>query len=172
MDPMTLTAAGLATSLLTKTLEKAAEKLGEQLPDLGAKALKKLGLLKQLLWRKSPETASAMERVVHQPELMDQQPEEYGVKALVEKLDAVAKADSEVSELLDEVENEVRPKIPSEVSQEILARINLEHEAELDAGNITVKRSPKSGPTDLKLLADVDIKDKGKLHVKDIHVES
>lgn len=88
MEPFT--AGAIATLVLTKALEKAGETLGE-------KVLEKGGQLMQVLKRKSPDTASAIELVAQHPELVEQQPEDYGEAVLVEKVESAAKSHSEIA---------------------------------------------------------------------------
>jgi flagellar biosynthesis/type III secretory pathway M-ring protein FliF/YscJ len=101
MEPVELTAAAIATLFLTKALEKTGEKLGEE-------AFKQGGKLLQLLKRKSPETASAIEKVVQNPELAEQQPQDYGVAVLIEKVEETAKAEPEVAAALRDWANVVQ----------------------------------------------------------------
>ncbi|NER35972.1 MAG: hypothetical protein F6J93_18615 [Oscillatoria sp. SIO1A7] len=91
IDPISLTVETLAGLVLTKTLEKGG-------PTLGKKALEQGGKLIKLLRRKSPETASAIEKVAEQPELAEQLPEEYGQAVLVAKVEDAAQVDSEIAE--------------------------------------------------------------------------
>ncbi|MEG4272511.1 MULTISPECIES: hypothetical protein [unclassified Microcoleus] len=65
MEPFT--AGAIATLVLTKAIEKKGEILGE-------KVLEKGSHLMQLLKRKSPDTARAIELVGQHPELVEQQP--------------------------------------------------------------------------------------------------
>ncbi|MCY7385043.1 MAG: hypothetical protein LH628_21175 [Microcoleus sp. CAN_BIN18] len=88
MEP--LTAGVIVTLVLTKAIEKGGETLGE-------KVLEKGGQLMQLLKRKSPDTARAIELVGQHPELVEQQPEDYGQAVLVEKVESAAKSDSEIA---------------------------------------------------------------------------
>ncbi len=101
MEPVELTAAAIGTLFLTKALEKTGEKLGEE-------AFKQGGKLLQLLNRKSPETVNAIEKVVQNPELAEQQPQDYGVAVLVEKVEEAAKADPEVAAALRDWTNIVQ----------------------------------------------------------------
>lgn len=110
----TLTAATIATVLLTKMVEKLGEKAGEKLPDLGAKVLKQMEKLKQALWRNAPDTASAIERVTNLPELVEQEPQNYGLAALTEKMELAAK-DPDVAEIIEALAAEVRPQLTSKV---------------------------------------------------------
>jgi hypothetical protein len=88
MEPFT--AGAIATLVLTKAIEKAGETLGE-------KVMEKGGKLMQLLKRKSPDTASAIEVAAQHPELVEQQPEDYGEAVLVEKVESAANSDSEIA---------------------------------------------------------------------------
>jgi len=88
MEPFT--AGAIATLVLTKAIEKGGEILGE-------KVLEKGGQLMQLLKRKSPDTASAIELAAQHPELVERQPEDYGQAVLVEKVESAAKSDSEIA---------------------------------------------------------------------------
>ncbi len=101
MEPVELTAAAIGSLFLTKALEKTGEKLGEEAFKQGSKLL-------QLLKRKSPETVSAIEKVVQNPELAEQRPEDYGVPVLVKKVEETAKADPEVAAALRDWANVVQ----------------------------------------------------------------
>jgi hypothetical protein len=89
MEPFT--AGAIATLFLTKAIEKTGEIFGEKV------LVEKGGQLMQLLKRKSPDTASAIELVAQHPELVEQQPEDYGEAVLVEKVESAAKSDSEIA---------------------------------------------------------------------------
>jgi len=60
MEPVTLTAAAIATLVITKALEKSGEILGEKTLEAGNKLI-------LLLKHKAPETAAAIERAQTQP---------------------------------------------------------------------------------------------------------
>ncbi len=77
-------------SILTKVIENTGETVGQ-------KVWEKRAELMQLLKRKSPDTASAIELVTENPELAQQQPEDYGEAVLVEKVESAAKSDSEIA---------------------------------------------------------------------------
>jgi hypothetical protein len=151
----TLTGAAIATLLLTKMIEKVGEKVGEKLPDLGAKALEQMGKLKQVLWRKAPDTASAIERVTYQPELVEQQPEDYGLEVLTGKMESAAKADSEVADIIEVLAAEVRPQLPSNVVQKMASGIKAQ--GGLTAKNMTQKAKPGSSDVNQEMLTDVDL---------------
>ncbi len=150
----TLTAAAVATLLLTKMIEKVGEKMGEKLPELGSKAIEQIRKLKQVLWRKAPETASAIERVTYQPELMEQQPEEFGIEALTAKMESATKQDAEIAEVVDALAAEVLPQIPSKVVQVMAVGIK--------GKSLTAKdliQEAASGSTDVnqQMLKDVEV---------------
>jgi hypothetical protein len=86
--------------VLTKAIEKTGETLGE-------KALEQGGKLMQLLKRKSPDTASAIEVAAQNPELVEHKPEEYSTPVLVEKVQKAAKLDPEIAEAVQSVANAV-----------------------------------------------------------------
>jgi hypothetical protein len=110
----TLTAAMIATLLLTRMTEKLGEKVGEKLPDLGAKVWEQVGNLKQKLWHNDPDTARAIELVTYQPELVQQQPQDYGIEVLVEKMELAAK-DPDLAQIIEALVAEVKPQLPSKV---------------------------------------------------------
>ncbi|MEO0967301.1 MAG: hypothetical protein AAFX80_02920 [Cyanobacteria bacterium J06639_18] len=149
----TLTAATVATLLLTKMIEKVGEQMGEKLPEIGSKAFKQMGKLKQLLWRKAPETASAIERVTYQPELVEQQPEEFGIEALTVKME-LAKQDVEIAEVIDALAAEVLPQIPSKVVQNMAVGIKGKS---LKAQDLNQKAAPGSTDVDQHMLKDVEV---------------
>ncbi len=91
--------------------------MGEKLPELGSKALEEMGKLKQVLWRKAPETASTIERVTYQPKLIEQQPEEFGIEVLTAKMELAIKQDAEIAEVVDALAAEILRRLPSKVMQ-------------------------------------------------------
>jgi hypothetical protein len=88
MEPFT--AGAIATLAVTKVIEKTSEIFTEKVVEEASK-------LMQLLKRKSPDTASAIELAAQHPELVEQQPEDYGQAVLVEKVESAAKSDSEIA---------------------------------------------------------------------------
>ncbi len=102
MEPISLSVAALTavTVLSTKALGKIGEVFGE-------KVLERVGKLKQLLQRKSPEIATAIETATQQPELAEANPSEYGAKALAERLQKIAGADPEIAEAIISLANTV-----------------------------------------------------------------
>lgn len=103
MEPFT--AGMIATLVLTKAIEKAGETLGE-------KVMEKGGKLMQLLKHKSPDTASAIEVAAQHPELVEQQPEDYGEAVLVEKVDSAANSDSEIAAAVQALADAVKSQVP------------------------------------------------------------
>ena len=98
MEPLTATL--IATLILTKAFEKTGEKLGEA-------ALAQGGKLLAVLRRKSPDTAVAIEKVAQQPDLAEQEPENFGTATLVGQVEA-ATADPEVKQAVDELAEAAR----------------------------------------------------------------
>ncbi|MEP0873818.1 hypothetical protein NDA01_29350 [Trichocoleus desertorum AS-A10] len=104
MEPVSLSVTTIATLLLTKALEKTGEALGE-------KALNQFGTqiskLKQVLQRKSPDTATTIETVAQQPNLAEVNPGVYSSQALAERLQNLANSDSEIAEAVKSVADAV-----------------------------------------------------------------
>ena len=150
----TLTAAAIVTLLLTKMIEKIGEQVGEKLPELGRSTLEQMGNLKKLLWRKAPDTASAIERVTYQPELVEQQPEDYSLEVLTEKMELAAK-DPEVAELIELLAGQVRPQLPSKVVLKMASGITVQ--GSLTAKNMTHKIKPGSTDVNLEMLTDINV---------------
>ncbi|MCC5622567.1 hypothetical protein [Nostoc sp. CHAB 5715] len=89
MEPLTAGAIALVTLLLNKTFEKTGEIIVAKVFDQGGKVVK-------LLKEKSPETASVIEIVQNNPQLAEQQPEDYGEAVLVERIKEQAVANPEI----------------------------------------------------------------------------
>jgi hypothetical protein len=87
MEPLSLTAAAIATLVLTKALEKTGEKLGE-------KVMEKGGKLMQQLKHKSPNTEKAIA-------LAPEAPLDYGQAVL--EVESVAKSSPELLQALQEL---------------------------------------------------------------------
>ncbi len=101
MEPVELTAAAIATLVLTKAIEKSGEKLGEAVLERG-------GQLLSLFKRKSPNTATAIEKVAENPELATQQPLDYGEAVLIEKVEKAAQSDAEIAATVQALANTVK----------------------------------------------------------------
>ena len=110
----TITAATIATALLTKMVEKLGEMAGQKLPDLGAKVWEQVGNLKEKLWHNDPDTARAIELVTYQPELAQQQPQDYALEVLAGKIELAAK-DPVLAQIIEALAAEVRPQLTSNV---------------------------------------------------------
>jgi NADH dehydrogenase/NADH:ubiquinone oxidoreductase subunit G len=98
MEPVTLTAAAIATLVITKAFEKTGEILGE-------KALEQGGKLLSLLKRKEPTTAKAIE-------LAQTQPLDYGQAYLIgQQVEEAAKKDDEIAEAVAALAKEAQPQL-------------------------------------------------------------
>lgn len=150
MEPLTATV--LVTLFLTKTVEKLGEQMGEKLPELTKNTLEKIEKLKKLLWHKAPDTASAIERVNNLPELVEQQPQEYSLKALEAKIESATKAHPEIAEVVDAIATEYLPQIPQTVKQKMANGILLR--GNFKAGDMTQKSKPGSS-IDQEMLTDM-----------------
>jgi hypothetical protein len=75
--------------------------------------MEKGGKLMQLLKRKSPDTASAIEVAAQHPELVEQQPEDYGEAVLVEKVESAANSDSEIAAAVQALADTVKSQVPA-----------------------------------------------------------
>jgi hypothetical protein len=128
----TLTAATIATVLLTKMVEKLGEMAGEKLPDLGEAVWKQVENLRQKLRHNDKETAKAIDLVTVWPELVEQEPEDYGLAVLTEKMELAAK-NTEIAEIIEALAAEVRPQLPSKVVQTLAKGITSQE------GNLTAK---------------------------------
>ncbi|MEH2292545.1 hypothetical protein [Nostoc sp.] len=94
MEPVSLTAAAIATLVVTKAFEKTGE-------ILGTKALEQGGKLLSLLKRKEPITASGIE-------LAQTQPLDYGQASLVEQVEQAAKKDPEIAQAVEALADTVK----------------------------------------------------------------
>jgi hypothetical protein len=94
MEPVTLTAAAIATLVITKAFEKTGEILGE-------KVLEQSGKLLSLLKRKEPSTAAAIEQA-------QAQPLDYGDAYLVGQVEDAAKKDPEIAQAVEAVADAVK----------------------------------------------------------------
>ncbi|MCW5317387.1 hypothetical protein GTQ43_27345 [Nostoc sp. KVJ3] len=94
MEPVSLTAAAIATLVITKAFEKTGEILGENV-------LEQSGKLFLLLKRKAPKTASAIE-------LAQTQPLNYGQASLVEQVEEAAKKDPEIAQAVEAIADTVK----------------------------------------------------------------
>lgn len=163
----TLTAAAIATLLLTKMIEKLGENLADKLPELSSKAIQNIVKLKGLLWQKTPETASAIELVTSQPELMEQEPEKYSVEVLTEKIDLAAKNNSDIAEMIEVIDAEVRPELSQKIVQKIANSLKAKS---FTAEKIFLQAEPGSTNVNQEVLNNADIQEDVK--VKDIDVRA
>ncbi|WOD39072.1 hypothetical protein [Nodosilinea sp. E11] len=89
MEPVSLTAAAIATLVATKAFEKTGEKLTDSVWTLVSNFL-------TALRKKDPTTAAAIEQVAQQPELAEQQPATYGTATLVKTVETLAAQNPEL----------------------------------------------------------------------------
>ncbi|MDJ0595195.1 MAG: hypothetical protein QNJ72_35320 [Pleurocapsa sp. MO_226.B13] len=104
-DPVTLSAATIATLIATKAFEKTGEQLSEKVWELVANFLKSLK-------RQAPQTAMAIEKVAAQPALAEQEPENYSPAMLAAKVEEVAEIDPDVKATVELLANAARPEVP------------------------------------------------------------
>lgn len=154
----TLTAATIATVLLTKMVEKLGEMAGEKLPDLGEAVWKQVENLRQKLRHNDKETAKVIELVTVWPELVEQQPEDYGLAVLTEKMELAAK-DPEVAEIIEALAAEVRPQLSSKVRNIIGENITSE-DGTID---FTGNEQDGAGSNDVINKLGSNVKAKGKI---------
>lgn len=141
----------LVTVILTKMMEKVGEKIGEKLPDLGGYSLEKIDKLKQMLWHRDPETASDIEKVNSHPELVEQQPENYSLQVLTEKIASIVQQQPEILELVEAIAEEVKPQLPTQ-----LMAVGVKVQGNFKTKNITQKAKP-GVLTNQSLLSNVEI---------------
>jgi hypothetical protein len=89
VEPVSLTAAAIATLVATKAFEKTGEKLSDGVWNLVANFL-------TALRKKDPATAAAIEQVAQRPELAEQQPTTHGTATLVKTVETLATQDPEL----------------------------------------------------------------------------
>ncbi|MBN3940289.1 MULTISPECIES: hypothetical protein [unclassified Nostoc] len=98
MEPVSLTAAAIATLVITKAFEKTGEIIGEKAWDEGEKLL-------VLLKRKEPSTAKVIEQAKTQP--LD-----YGQAYLIgQQVEEAAKKDDEIAQAVAALAKEAQPQL-------------------------------------------------------------
>ncbi|HEY9665688.1 MAG TPA: hypothetical protein V6C91_02740 [Coleofasciculaceae cyanobacterium] len=107
MKPLTTGAIAALTLVFSRTLEQTGEILGETVMQQFEKAIK-------LLDRLSPETAEAIKRAEQIPDLAIEEPEDYGVSVLVEKVEQEANLDPELRAALEALAQEVEEAAKSD----------------------------------------------------------
>lgn len=103
VDPASLSAGAITVMIATKAFEKTGEKLSESTWNL-------VGRFLNSLKRKSPTTATAIERVARQPELAEEQPDNYGIAVLISKVEEAAKDDLEIQQDIQAIANAIQAK--------------------------------------------------------------
>jgi len=104
-DPITLSAATIATLIATKAFEKTGEQLSDKVWGL-------VGNFVTSLKRKDPQTAMAIEKVAAQPALAEQEPDNYSPTILAEKVEEVAMIDPDIKATMEVLANAARPEVP------------------------------------------------------------
>ncbi|WP_375504800.1 hypothetical protein [uncultured Nostoc sp.] len=98
MEPVSLTAAAIATLVITKAFEKTGEIIGEKAWDEGEKLL-------VLLKRKEPSTAKVIEQAKTQPL-------NYGQAYLIgQQVEEAAKKDDEIAQAVAALAKEAQPQL-------------------------------------------------------------
>lgn len=100
-EPVTLTATTIATLVATKAFEKTGEKITEGVWGLVTKFL-------TALKRQDPKTAAAIETVAQQPQLAEQQPQDYGTATLIARVEEAAREDAEIRQVAQEIQTAVQ----------------------------------------------------------------
>ncbi|MEI1374660.1 hypothetical protein PQG02_29125 [Nostoc sp. UHCC 0926] len=102
MEPVSLTAAAIATLVITKAFEKTGEIIGEKAWDEGEKLL-------VLLKRKEPSTAKVIEQAKTQP--LD-----YSQAYLIgQRVEEAANKDPEIAQAVEAVANEAQPQLTNTI---------------------------------------------------------
>ena len=103
-DPVTLSAATIATLIATKAFEKTGEQLSEKVWGLVENFLTSLK-------RRDPHTATAIEKVAAQPALAEQEPGNYSPAVLTGKVEE-AMIDPDVKATVEVLANAASPEVP------------------------------------------------------------
>ena len=157
MEP--LTAAALATLLITNMVGKLGESLGEKIPDLGNKVWDQVTKLKGLMKAKSPETVAVLEAAENAPVLIESQPEVFGLPVLTEKVDALARAESDIAALIDGLDAEVRPQLPAAFQEKVVEQVLLKgvKGKAIKATNLSQTADPAASKVKQDMLVDVEV---------------
>jgi DUF1680 family protein len=126
MDPLTVAATAVAATVMTKAFEKTGEKLGEKVFDQSEKFLTSLR-------RRSPETASAIQK-------MPQKPLNFG-QAILE-VDALAKTDADLAAAMQVLaataEQDPNPRL-AEMIQVIISTLRSQQPTVQNMGKLAEK---------------------------------
>lgn len=107
MKPLTTGAIAALTLVFSRTLEQTGERLRETVMQRFEKAIELLNSL-------SPETAEAIKRAEQNPDLAIEEPEDYGVSMLVEKVEQEAKTSPELRAAIEALAEEVEEAAKSD----------------------------------------------------------
>jgi SepF-like predicted cell division protein (DUF552 family) len=101
-----LTAAAIATMIATKAFEKTGEKIGEAVVGSISKFL-------SALRRKDPKTADAIVAVAQQPQLAEQQPQNYSTAVLIAKVEEAAQNDASLKQMIKDLATTAKAQHPT-----------------------------------------------------------
>ncbi|MFB8792197.1 MAG: hypothetical protein U7123_25960 [Potamolinea sp.] len=107
-DPVSLSVGAVAVLVATKAFEKTGEKLSESTWNLVSKFLSSLR-------RRDPATATAIEKVAQQPELAQQQPDDFGIAVLINKVEESVENDQEIAQAAQSIADALRSQLGTKV---------------------------------------------------------
>ncbi len=107
-DPVSLSVGAVAVLVATKAFEKTGEKLSESTWNLVSKFLSSLR-------RRDPATATAIEKVAQQPELAQQEPDDFGIAVLINKVEESVKHDKEIAKDAQSIADALRSQLGTNI---------------------------------------------------------
>ncbi len=99
-----LTSAAISTMVATQALDKSGQHLSRNLAELVSKFL-------IALYRKSPKTTQSIVALAKQPQLAQQRPQDYGMAALIAKVEAMAHDDAYLQQTMEIIEAAVQVEL-------------------------------------------------------------
>ncbi|MBT9316290.1 hypothetical protein [Leptothoe spongobia] len=157
MEP--LTAAALATLLVTKMIEKLGESLGEKIPELGSHVWEQVAKLKDVMKAKSPETMAVLTAAESAPGLVDAQPDVFGLPVLTQKVETLATAEPDVAELIEALDADVRPQLPTAFQEKLVQQVLLKgiKGKSIKATDLNQTAAASATKVSQEMLVDVDV---------------
>ncbi|WP_199295985.1 hypothetical protein [Trichocoleus sp. FACHB-591] len=139
-------------------VEKLGASLGEKLPDLGSKVWEQVSNLKGLLRAKAPETAALLEAAESAPALINDTPDVFGLPVLTGKVEALATAEPEIATLINTLDSEVRPQLPSTFQNKVVQQVMLKgvKAQTIKAQSLTQEADASATQVIQEMLTDVD----------------
>ncbi len=104
LQTFNLTSAAISTVVATHALEKSGQHLSRDLAELVSKFL-------IALYHKSPKTMRAIVTLARQPQLGQQRPQDYGMAALIAKVEAIAQDDAYLQQTMQIIEAAVQVEL-------------------------------------------------------------